>query len=46
MLADAYFDGKLQALIDKVDAAKGAGTWTKWLAFMTAGKFADADALL
>ena len=46
MLADAYFDGKLQPVIDKVDKAKGAGTWTKWLASMTAGKFADADALL
>jgi hypothetical protein len=46
MLADAYFDGKLQPVIDKIDAAKGAGTWAKWLAFMTAGKFTDADALL
>ena len=46
LLADAYFDGKLQPVIDKVDKAKGAGTWTKWLASMTAGKFADADALL
>lgn len=46
MLADAYFDSKVKPLEDKVDAAKGKGTWAKWLAFMLAGKFADADALL
>jgi hypothetical protein len=46
MLADAYFDNKITPVKDKVDAAKGAGTWDKWLGFMKAGKFADADALL
>jgi hypothetical protein len=46
LLADAYFNGKVKPLEDKVDAAKGKGTWAKWVAFMTAGKFADADALL
>ena len=46
LLADAYFNAKLKPLEDKVDAAKGKGTWAKWLAFMAAAKFADADALL
>ena len=46
MLADAYFDNKLTPVKNKVDTAKGAGTRDKWLAFMTAGKFSDADALL
>lgn len=46
MLADAYFDNKLQPLIDKVDKAKGKGTWDKWLALMVAGKYAEADPLL
>jgi hypothetical protein len=46
LLADAYFNGKLKPIEDEIDAAKGKGTWAKWLAFMTAAKFADADALL
>jgi hypothetical protein len=46
LLADAYFKGKLTELEAAVDASKGAGTFGKWLAFMKASKYADADALL
>jgi hypothetical protein len=46
LLADAYFKGKLAELEAAVDKAKGAGTFGKWVAFMTARKYADADALL
>jgi hypothetical protein len=46
LLADAYFNNNLQPLKDKVDDAKSKGTWDKWLAFMIAGKFGDADPLL
>lgn len=45
-LAAAYFNGKLAELEAAVDAAKGAGTWAKWLAFMKADKYTEADALL
>ena len=45
-LADAYFNGKLAELEAAVDAAKTAGTWAKWLAFMKADKYSEADALL
>lgn len=45
-MAAAYFDGKLAELEAAVDAAKGAGTWAKWLAFMKADKYTEADALL
>lgn len=46
LLADAYFKGKLAELEAAVDKAKGAGTFGKWLAFMNASKYAEADALL
>lgn len=43
-VADGYFKGDLVAL--KADAnAKGAGTWDKWVGFMKARRFTDADAL-
>ncbi len=46
LLADAYFNFKLDPLKAKVDAAKGEGTWDKWLALVTASKYADAEKLL
>jgi hypothetical protein len=46
LLADAYFKGKLTELEAAVDKAKSAGTFGKWLAFMKASKYAEADALL
>jgi hypothetical protein len=45
VLAAAYFQGKLTELEAAVDK-KGAGTFGKWLAFMKASKYAEADALL
>ena len=46
LLADAYFKGKLAELETAVDTKKGAGTFGKWLAFMKASKYTEADALL
>jgi hypothetical protein len=46
LLADAYFKGKLAELEAAVDKAKAAGTFGKWLAFMKASKYTEADALL
>lgn len=44
-LADAYFNGSLDGI--KKDAeAKGKGTWDKWVGFMKAGKYSEADTLL
>ncbi len=45
-VADAYFNGKLTEMETAVDAAKGAGTFARWLGFMQKGKYADANALL
>jgi hypothetical protein len=48
VLADAYFNGEIKALKTKVDRIHwfGSGTWNKWLGFMKAAKYADADKLL
>jgi hypothetical protein len=46
VLAGAYFNGKLQALREAVDKARGQGTWNKWVAAMRAMDYSDAsDAL-
>ena len=45
-VADAYFNGALQALLTAVDTAKGAGTLRRWSLFMNTGSYAQADALL
>jgi hypothetical protein len=44
-LADAYFKGKLED-IKKAVEAKGEGKWARWLGYMEAKKFTEADALL
>jgi len=46
VVAAAYFQGKLAELETAVDAKKTAGTFGKWLAFIKASKYAEADALL
>ena len=43
LLADAFFKGDVDPLKAKVDKAKGAGTWEKWLGLMTAGNFEEAE---
>lgn len=44
-LAAAYFQGKVDAL-EKAVEGKGIGTFAKWIVFMNAGKYSDADAML
>jgi hypothetical protein len=47
-LANAYFGGKLaelEAAVDKKAGESGAGTFTKWLGYMAASKYAEAKAL-
>ena len=46
IVADAYFNGNIAGMESAVDSAKGAGTFARWKAYMQAGNYADADALL
>ena len=46
MVADAFFNGALQALLTAVDKAKGAGTLRRWSLLMNIGSYAQADALI
>jgi hypothetical protein len=46
VVSAAYFEGDIAGLKTAVDAAKGGGTWAKWLDFLDANNFKGANALL
>ena len=43
---DAYFNGNIAGLRTAVDAATSAGTFDRWVTFMKAGQYAQANALM
>jgi hypothetical protein len=46
VVAAAYFEGDLANLTKAVDAARGAGTWGKWVGHLEASDFKAANRLL
>jgi len=46
VVAAAYFEGDLDGLKNTVDAAKGAGTWGKWVGHLEGNDFKGANKLL
>lgn len=43
---DAYFNGNIAGLRTAVDAATSAGTFNRWVTYMKAGQYAQANALM